>query len=212
MQAPIFLPSCDRSKGFQRDQPPMEPRYQAFDLLQTQRVFKLRVTKLNAVGIGNIAILDPDFQLTSNALDIFSLTPGFVPTPSCDQHPQILRQVYDFVRKMQWRYSFSFPSDPPRFRMRNSSRWPPINSVPPHIAPMSRRIIAGVRQLCHKQHSCHFPTNLTASQLHEVERLASCASTVTSADKGGRWAVVPTSSYIAEAHRQLNNSEFYRPE
>lgn len=189
----------------------MEFSHEAFNLLQTRRVFKLRVTRLNAVGVGNIAILDPDFQLTTSALDIFSLTPGFVPTPYCDPHPQILRQVYDFVRKLQWRFSFSFSSDPPRFRMRNSSRWPPTKSVPSNIARMSRKIIAGARELCGQQHQCHFPDNLTKSQQREVSRLTSCNSTVTSADKGGRWTVVPTSSYVAEANRQLSNTTFYRP-
>lgn len=133
-----------------------------------------------------------------------------MPTPCSNPHPAILPQVFDFVRKLQWRTSFSFPSDPPRFRLKNSSRWPPLKSVPASIARLSSKILAGARALFSKPHQCHFPHNLTQPQLAEVKRLACGSSIITSADKGGRWTVVPTSSYVSEASRQLNNATFYR--
>lgn len=189
----------------------MVPHHQAIRIRENHRFFKLRVDKFNTVGIGNIAILDPSFSLTSESLDLFSLTPGFVPTPSCNLHSHILRQTFDFVRKLQWRLCFSFPSDPPRFHISGSTRWPPVKCVPPHVARLTRRILAGVRTLCRASHQCNFPSNLTRIQSTEVARLASCDSTVTTADKGGRWTIVPTSAYVAEARRQLCDQTFYRP-
>jgi len=144
-------------------------------------------------------------------LDILSFTSGFVPTPHCNPHPLISRQIRDFVRKLQWRLCFNFSSDPPRFKMRSSSRWPPVNCIPQHVSRLSRKILSGTRRILLQSHRCHFPSNITPSQAAEISHLSSCSSTITTADKGGRWTIVPTASYVTEARRQLSNTTFYRP-
>ena len=212
LQAPfILLPHRSPPRVF-RQEPPMERCFTTLCLRKNLKLFKLQVSKLNAVGVGNIAILDPAFNLTTSALDVFSLTPGFVPTPCSDPHPVVSRQVEDFVRKLQWRHAFSsFSADPPRFHLSNSTRWPPAKCVPIHIARLSRKILAGLRGLTSGPHRCHHKPNLTQQQEEEVANLATCSSTITTADKGGRWTVVPTDSYVAEARRQLSDPKFYRP-
>ena len=49
----------------------MERRYEEVHLLQNHNFFKLRIDRFNAVSINNIAILDPDFSLTSASLNLF---------------------------------------------------------------------------------------------------------------------------------------------
>ena len=169
------------------------------------------MNRLNAIGVQNIAILDPYFVLSNAALDIFSLTSGFVPTPVSNHIGHIQRQVLDFVRKLQWRAAFEFSSDSPRFRLPPSKRWPPTRCVPPHIRRLSTRIIQGTRSLCRRLRDHHNAPNLSQAQLREVSQLAAGSSVITTADKGGRWTVVPRSSYVSEASRQLNNVAFYQP-
>ena len=205
------MSSCHCSQGLRRYQPCLESFFEAVGILQAFRLFKLRVDKLNVVAIHNVAILDPDFRLTSDTLDILSLTSGFVPTPCDDLHPQIARQTRDLVRKLQWRLCFNFSTNRPRFKIACSSRWPSEKCIPPHVSRLSKKILSGTRRLLSKPHRCHFPSNLTPGQAAEVSRLSTCSSTITTADKGGRWTVVPASSYVAEARRQLSNATFYRP-
>ena len=139
------------------------------------------------------------------------MTSGFVPTPRHDPHPQISGQTRDFVRKLQWRLCFNFSTDLPRFRMSCSTKWPPEKCIPPHVSRLSRKILSGTRKLLSVPHRCHFRSNITPSQASEISRLSTCSSTITTADKGGRWTIVPASSYVAEARRQLSNTTFYRP-
>ncbi len=174
-------------------------------------MFKLYVNKLNAISVQNVAFLDPFFVFSEATLDIFALTPGFVPTPRSNSARLLLSQVADFVRKLQWRSAFNFSSEPPRFSLPPSTRWPPTQCVPPHILRLSKKILQGSRGLCRKYSQFHFPSNLSQAQLKEVSRLSSGPSVITTADKGGRWTVVPRSAYVSEASRQLSNGNFYKP-
>jgi hypothetical protein len=187
------------------------PRHTQSFVFEDNGVFKLQINKLNAVALDNVCVLDPSFELTSSALDIFSLTPGFVPTPRANPIPLIRRQVADFVRKLQWRAAFDFSSDPPRFKLPSSTRWPPSQRVPPHILKLSRKILEGTKGLCSKHRGCSFPSNLSPPQRLLTESLSSGSSVITTADKGGKWTVVPLRAYLNEASRQLSNTSFYRP-
>ena len=159
-----------------------------------------------------MVFLDPTFIPTDHTQAILSRPASFIPTPSSCPHTAIHRQIQDFIRKLQW--SAALPSsNPPEQRLGpiSSSRWPPKSLVPSHILLLSGRILGATKSLLSTDHCCHAP-NLTPGESAELARLASLSSaTIKPSDKGGKWAVVPTSHYRREALRQLTNSSFYEP-
>ena len=157
----------------------------------------------------NLAILSFSFVPTTAAFELFAYTPTFVPTPSCCPHKVIMLQVEDFLRKLQWRFSIPFTSDPPRFGLKPSGAWPPSNLVPSHARQITQRIFHGVRSLLKESHSCHFQGNVSCDPSHVFNSIQDAGSTVCTADKGGRWTIVPSQSYHREAMRQLSNTDFY---
>ena len=149
------------------------------------------------------------FIPTNEAFALFACTPNFVPTPSFVPHRVILEQTQDFVRKLLWRLSLSFSGDSPRFGLLPSTAWPPAKLVPSHACGLSRRVLHGVRSLLRAHHDCHFASNVTCNPPNVFKAIQQSGNTVCTADKGGRWTVVPSTSYHDEALRQLRNNSFY---
>ena len=188
----------------------MVPNHTERNLPQSVRVFKLTLSTLKAPIFDNLAILDFNFTPTDETFDLFSLPATFVPTPPSTDHRLILKQVKDFARKLQWRFSLPTSHNPPRFGLHKSERWPPENLVPPHIRRLTHRLIQGTVNLLHKSHQCCTHPNLAQPAVPTLANVGTGGSLITTADKGGRWVVVPAASYDLEAKRHLNNSIFYR--
>ena len=144
-------------------------------------------------------------------MNLFALTSAFVPTPTFGPHRIISEQVFDFVRKLQWRLSLSFPHDTPRFGILRSGRWAPDRLVRPGVKRLTQRILNGVRMLLRKEHTCHFPSNVDVHPGHLLQSLDAMGCRAATADKGGRWAIVSSDSYHSEAVRQLQHNAFYAP-
>ena len=165
--------------------------------------------KLQLTVPHNLAILAHSFVPSDASMELFSLTPTFVPTPVFNPHRQILRQVEDFIRKLQWRMSISFSNEPPRFGYYKTGAWIPERLLPHHVRQLSQRLFHGVRSLLDNDHSCHFESNVNCAPNQVLEDIRSQGCTVTTADKGGRWTIVPTTAYRQEALRQLHDDTFY---
>ena len=137
-------------------------------------------------------------------------TPCFVPTPTHCDPSEILKQVIDFARKIQWSHALSSPSDKPRFGWIPSSRWPPPALVPSNIRRLSVKLINGTRDMLRSHQCSSFPCNLTPDDQNELHRLRAVDSVITTADKGGKWTVLSPHLYSQEASLQLSDETFYK--
>ena len=163
-----------------------------------------------SLQFNNLAILDSTFIPSPSSFSLLSLSSCFVPTPKLCDHAIILSQVEDFVRKLQWMSALQLSSRPPRFGYLPSTRWPSHALVPTSILRVSSKILQGCRSLLRA--SCSLSDhNLTPANRQELTRLQRCDSIITTADKGGKWTIIPTSAYRQEALRQLSDSSFYQP-
>ena len=163
--------------------------------------------------MSNVVLLHPDVSPNASLLSLFQFPPSFAPTPTHVSHRQILSSVYDFARRLQWRFALPGASNAvPRFGLLSSDRWPPRKLVPRHILYLTRSIISAARSFLRQQHVCFTSSNLSTNQRRELECLATDPSvTVKPADKGGKWTIMRTSDYDKEAFRQLNDTEYYQP-
>ena len=157
--------------------------------------------------------LHPSFVTSEHTLSLLSNPGSFIPTPTKVEHRRIADQVTDFIRRLQWQHAFVFSgSKMPRFGYRRSSRWPPRSLVPEYILTLTNKILASTKCFLQSPHACFSSNNLELAERCALEVLkGSDDVTVRPADKGGRWIIMKTSHYNAEALRQLQDVEFYEP-
>ena len=62
---------------------------------------KLSMDKLKETVRENVAILAFSYVPSETSVDLFALTPAFLPTPSFNPHRATVGQVFDFIRKLQ---------------------------------------------------------------------------------------------------------------
>ena len=117
--------------------------------------------------------------------------------------------VKDFIRKIQWRSILRDSRSRCRFNAR-SSKDPPTALVRPELRKRCHRLLAAVNSSLRKCDACYPASNLTSEEQAELQRLRSDPSlTILPADKGGKWVVMRTEAYVAEAESQLHNTQCY---
>ncbi len=93
-----------------------------------------------------------------------------------------------------------------------SQRWPPTGLVPRYILQFTNRLISTCKDFLRRQHACFPPSNLSSDVQEALDQLLTTPDiTLMKADKGGKWTLMKTTDYDAEALRQLRDTTFYQP-
>ena len=180
-------------------------------LQHLESVFKLDSVRLIALPYNNLVILDPTFVPSNATFELFLFSPGFVVTPNRANHKQVLEQVNDFVRKLQWTSILSSTLPELRFGLLKSSRFPPAGLVPRYVSELSRRVIREACAIIRRPHECFASCNLSLELKNEILRLKNNSNIeIKPSDKGKRWVIMSSILYDQEALRQLQNTEFYQ--
>ena len=158
----------------------------------------------------SVIVTSKSFVLSAETLRLLSRPPKFCPTPTHCCHSDIRLAVCDFIRKFQW--SSFLPKRPNLCRFRTkSSRFPPPRCLHPTVLAISRKLRASVYSCLKDCRRCFPTSNLQGEELAELKRLRDDPSlTILPADKGGKWVIMPTTKYIAEAERQLEDQRQYK--
>ena len=117
---------------------------------------------------------------------------------------------FDFVRKLKWSSILGNDNSSCRFHTK-SNRQPPEELVSVEVARSCSTFLASVFSQLGKCSTCYNRDNFSECR-QELARLEALDDIViTPADKGGKWTVLPLSSYEHEAYRQLADDDFYTP-
>ena len=158
----------------------------------------------------SVMVTSNSFVPSSETLRLLRRPPKFSPTPTRCCHSDIRLAVNDFIRKFQWRSLLPQRPNLCRFRSR-SSRYPSQRCVHPTVLAISRKLRASVNSCLRSCGRCFPTSNLEDAELAELKRLRDDPSlTILPADKGGKWVVMPTVKYVAEAERQLRDQHQYK--
>lgn len=164
-----------------------------------------------ALPYNNLVILDPAFIPSDATYQLFLLSPGFVITPNRANHDQIIHQVNDFLRKLQWRSVFSSELPELRFGLIKSNRFPPPSLVPEHVLRLTQQVARESCAILRKPHTCSSNCNLSVELKAEISRLKGDSTIeIKPSDKGKRWVIMSSTLYDQEAHRQLQRTDFYQ--
>ena len=160
----------------------------------------------------SVIITSSSFIPTSATFALLRHPPKFSPTPSKCCHLAIKQSFNDFARKLQWRSLLSKRPNVCRFPSRTkSSAFPPRSSIDPSLLRCCRLLESAVNSSLRHCSRCFPPSNLSAEEQLELRRLREDRSiTILPADKGGKWVILPTDKYVAEAERQLRDEKQYR--
>ena len=145
------------------------------------------------------------FQPTETTYRLLSRPPRFCPTPTGCCHPAIRFFLRDYLRKLQWRSFLPPRPNVSRFSKKSFAE-PPQQCIDPEVRRTCRQLQAAVHSSLNSCTTCFPASNLPDDLLDELSRLRDNEEvTVLPADKGGKWVIVPTHKYIAEAERQLQD-------
>ena len=158
----------------------------------------------------NITNLSAVFSLTAAQLEILEKGLTFIPTPNPPTRPELRADLHSFHRRLKLLDHFQGAQrrDPVLF-MRPSTWEPDIHNISPTIAQL---IHNNNRALTHWRPQPHRTSNISQEHKRILSTLGKSKHIVIKpADKGGQIVIQDRDNYILEAHRQLNNSTYYKP-
>ena len=149
-----------------------------------------------------------DQTLTESQVSLLQKGLKFIPTPSDHKPTQIQQSFSKFRRLLYLKYHFrSDTNNPHPFRLR--SQWEPPTPDNPNLLKYmaeTRESLKQTKPLRTKQ-----TNNLTQTERFSIKSLQKLPHTVIKlADKGGSLVLWPSTSYLNEAHKQLQNEKHYK--
>ena len=149
-----------------------------------------------------------DQTLTESQVSLLQKGLKFIPTPSDHKPTQIQQSFSKFRRLLYLKYHFrSDTNNPHPFRL--TSQWEPPTPDNPNLLKYmaeTRESLKQTKPLRTKQ-----TNNLTQTERFSIKSLQKLPQTVIKpADKGGSLVLWPSTSYLNEAHKQLQNEKHYK--
>lgn len=163
-------------------------------------------------------VLCTSFKLTLAEGEILERGLNFIPTPTKLDKLQLRRDLYDYHRKLKILDHFAYDSDYLHLPFQKPSTWEPeLSQVSPFIQNLISQDVNNLTSFrappAHAvAHSNSFKSNITGDQRQALKALKSIDNIIIKpADKGGQIVLQDRVNYLLEAHRQLENSNYYQP-
>ena len=131
----------------------------------------------------------------------------FVPTPKPTSLGDIYSAFYKFRRRLYLRFDFLNMHLPDYYPFHLASTWAPPT---PHTSYIKQYISHVYREISCLRYPFQPATNLSWVELEAIHDLKSNTNVIIQpADKGVKIVLLDKTSYLQEAYRQLNDSNYY---
>ena len=158
----------------------------------------------NIVNLAGITLTEAQTNVLNKGL-------SFVQTPNTMNFKKIEKSFAEFRRKMHTHYFFATRKDlkQKNITFRTKSTWNPPEADNKPLMEYLRAVHRDLIQL--HNNSKDNNENLSQSEKEAISQLKSMKNVIfRKADKGGKLTILTADSYLAEAHRQLSDTKYYR--
>ena len=154
------------------------------------------------VNLSTTPLTKPQTKLLSKGLK-------FVPTPPPTKYTTLYNSYQNFKRRLYTQYRFRDSTSQPH-PFKTKSKWIPPTPPNNNLLNYTAHILQDLKSHfdSSNKHALHKNLNTNEQKaLTELEHLTD--SIIKPADKGGAIVIWPKKDYLLEAHRQLDNTNFY---